>query len=320
MTTKISAMTAASAAAGANEFEINESGTTKKVTGTQIATMAQAANAATAAQAKAMASSTTNLTPASLSAIGVLKGLLTGLTLANNGSDATNDIDFTAGYCVDSTGAAIIQCSALTKQLDAAWAAGTNAGGLDTGSISNGTYHCFAIKKDSDGSGDFLFSTSPTAPTMPSGYTYFRRIGSIIRASAAIVAFSQLGDTFLRKVPVNNINTTNPGTAQVSVTTSVPNGIQVEAIMGVALGDGTPAVATNLLLLSPDQTDTAPNVALANLALGAAGASVIQQTAGVFRVRTDTSRVIKYRVDNSDADIAVRMATIGWVDTRGRQD
>lgn len=35
---KISELTAASAAAAANEFEINESGTSKKVTGTQIST------------------------------------------------------------------------------------------------------------------------------------------------------------------------------------------------------------------------------------------------------------------------------------------
>ena len=35
---KISDLTAASAAAAANEFEINESGTSKKVTGTQIST------------------------------------------------------------------------------------------------------------------------------------------------------------------------------------------------------------------------------------------------------------------------------------------
>lgn len=35
---KISQLTAASAAAAANEFEINESGTSKKVTGTQIST------------------------------------------------------------------------------------------------------------------------------------------------------------------------------------------------------------------------------------------------------------------------------------------
>jgi hypothetical protein len=38
---KISDLTAASAAAGANEYEINEAGTSKKVTGTQIATFVE---------------------------------------------------------------------------------------------------------------------------------------------------------------------------------------------------------------------------------------------------------------------------------------
>lgn len=38
---KISDLTAASAAAGANEFEINEAGTSKKVTGTQIASFVE---------------------------------------------------------------------------------------------------------------------------------------------------------------------------------------------------------------------------------------------------------------------------------------
>lgn len=46
MTQKISALTAASAAALANEYEINEAGTSKKVTGTQIRTMIAGANGA----------------------------------------------------------------------------------------------------------------------------------------------------------------------------------------------------------------------------------------------------------------------------------
>lgn len=41
--TKISALAAASAVAGANEFPINEAGTTKKVTGTQVATFVNTA-------------------------------------------------------------------------------------------------------------------------------------------------------------------------------------------------------------------------------------------------------------------------------------
>lgn len=66
MTKKISALTAASSAAAANEYEINEAGTSKKVTGTQVAAMVQTAIKATAENAKDTTNTTTALTPASL--------------------------------------------------------------------------------------------------------------------------------------------------------------------------------------------------------------------------------------------------------------
>lgn len=74
--TKISGLTAASAAAGANEFPINEAGTTKKVTGTQIAAMVQAANAATDAQTRAQSLSTVFVTPANLAGLASFKATL----------------------------------------------------------------------------------------------------------------------------------------------------------------------------------------------------------------------------------------------------
>lgn len=245
-------------------------------------------------------------------------GLLSGMTLANNGADATNDIDFAAGYCADSTGAALITCSALTKRLDAAWVAGTNQGGLDTGAIGNDTYHCFAIRKDSDGSGDFLFSLSPTAPTMPTGYTYFRRIGSVRRVANALLLFTQRGDEFLLLTPINNGSTNNPGTSALLQAFSVPVGIKVDAIINIAMVDATPAAATHLLLTSPDQSDTAPSTALCSLSLGESGATIPSRAAGMYRVRTDTAGQARYRVDASTADLTVRLSTHGWIDTRGR--
>src|SRR6185436_5092546 len=119
--------------------------------------------------ARAAVSTTDVLTPSNLADIGVLSGLLFGMTLSINAGDATNDIDFAGGKCIDSTNAALISCSALTKRLDATFTAGNNGGGRDTGNADDAFWHCFAIKKDSDGTGDFLFSQSATAPTMPSG-------------------------------------------------------------------------------------------------------------------------------------------------------
>jgi len=103
------------------------------------------------------------------STLGVL--LPKQITIAN-GTDADHDIDFTAGNFDfdDQSGQATL--SAITKQIDAAWAEGTNAGGLDTGTVAGGTfYYLFAIYNPTTQTSDALFSASKTSPTLPSGYT-----------------------------------------------------------------------------------------------------------------------------------------------------
>ena len=52
-------------------------------------------------------------------------------------------------------------------------------GGLDTGSESSSTWYCVFIIDDSTGTNapDSLLSVSATAPTMPTGYDVFRRVG-----------------------------------------------------------------------------------------------------------------------------------------------
>lgn len=103
----------------------------------------------------------------------------------SNGTDTDHDIDFTAGNFNfdDGTGQAV--ATALTKQLDNSWAAGDNAGGLDTGSVAADTfYYCFAIYNPTTQTSDFLFSTSASSPTMPSGYTKKKRIASLLTDGA----------------------------------------------------------------------------------------------------------------------------------------
>src|SRR4030095_1978830 len=103
--------------------------------------------------------------------------LLSGIGLANSVGDPVNDIDFSTGVCRDSTNVVtLVADTAMTKQLDAAWVAGTGQGGrMSAAALSNTTYYCFAILSDTDGSVDFGFDISATAPTLPTGYTYFRR-------------------------------------------------------------------------------------------------------------------------------------------------
>lgn len=243
--------------------------------------------------------------------IAAAKGYLYGMTLSNNASDATNDIDIASGVCVDSTGVSLLVGSALTKRLDAAWSAGTDQGGLDTGAIANTTYHVFAIKKDSDATVDYLFSTSATSPTMPVGYTYFRRIGSILRESAAIVGFVQDGDYFRRKTGALDVNVTGPSSSAATRTLSVPIGIKVIAFGNIYLAVG--ATDAFHLLSDLDATDTAPS----SVTSATLGVSSSTSALSGFTCRTNTSAQIRGRHSNSNNDV-LRVVTQGWMDTRGR--
>jgi hypothetical protein len=57
-------------------------------------------------------------------------GFLVGCVITSDASDATNDIDIEAGTARSSDDAATLTTAALVKQQDAAWAVGTNAGGM----------------------------------------------------------------------------------------------------------------------------------------------------------------------------------------------
>jgi hypothetical protein len=136
-----------------------------------------------------------------------LQGYSTGLALTTNASDAANDVDISAGAVASDTSPYyLMQLSALTKRIDAAWSVGTNQGGLDTGSIGNNVYYIWLIQRSDTGVTDVLFSLSATAPTMPTNYDRKRLIGSLARVSASNTGlYSQLGA--LRSIPPIALNT-----------------------------------------------------------------------------------------------------------------
>ncbi len=259
------------------------------------------------------------LTAASNGEAPLPRSYLAGLSLANNAGDATNDIDIAVGTCRDSTNAQNITLgSALTKRLDASWAVGTNQGGLDTGSIADTTYHVWAIKRSDTGIVDVLFSTSATAPTMPSNYDFKRRIGSIIRSGATILGFNQNGDKFRFLTSINDVNATNPGTGAVTVALSVPLGIIVEAdIVAVVLCITNPIISA---LVTPlDETSRLPSGTDCTIFIGESAAAGDRSGVVVF-VKTNTSGQIRYRLSLSGASDVIRIITFGWIDTRGRND
>ena len=254
-----------------------------------------------------------------------------GCTLSNNSTDATNDIDITAGAWADSTNTVIMRPSAQTKRLDADWAAGTGNGFRNSGAaIANTTYHIYVVAKALGADPDYYAHTSTTVATVitalqaetgGSSYIYARRIGSIIRSGAAIVLFTQNDDEFLRDTPVADINTTNPGTAAVTATLSVPTGIVVDAIISGTIIDPTTAAGTptGALFTALAQANTAPNAAGPMDLYVPVGTVGDAQANSVWKtVRTNTSAQIRYRQTNAAADVIARITTMGWIDRRGR--
>jgi hypothetical protein len=262
---------------------------------------------ATAAEALTGTDATRAVTPAGLY---FPTGHLYGLTLSNNGTDATNDIDIAAGTARDSTDTVnMILASALTKRLDAAWAVGSGNGGLDTGSIADTTYYIWLIKRSDTGVVDALFSTSASSPTMPANYDYKRRIGSILRSGGAILPFRQSGDRFYLVSPVRNTSALSVGTSRSLVTTTAPPNtlglfqVTLYRVAGVAVA----------LVQSTFETDVAPGSTP-----GSSIASPVanEQVSGEFQKQVDSSSQIALR--SNFASSLMDVYTTGWVDTRGR--
>jgi len=242
-----------------------------------------------------------------------LDGYLFGLTLSNNVSDITNDIDIAIGVAADSTGARYMRrTSSITKRLDAAWAVGTNQGGLDTGAIANTTYHVWLIMRSDTGVVDVLFSTSATAPTMPANYDFKRRIGSIVRVSAAIKPFKQRGNYFWWVTKVQDHSDT-ADFAYALIALTLPTGIVIQPLLSGDFNNSSGAAFAQL----GDATDSGAAGALylwvANISMQ--GASNLM--GGLF---TNTSAQIYYRVEEGTTLTESRLFTQGWIDDRGRSE
>jgi len=246
---------------------------------------------------------------------GPAPGALYGCTIANNVADATNDIDFGSGVAADSTNQFYLVAAALTKRLDATWVVGTNQGGLFSGVAANTTYHCFIIMRPDTGVVDAGFDTSPIAANRPVAYTYYRRVGSIVRLAGAIKAFTQTGDTFLWTGAVRDFNAT-PSTSGANVTLTVPLGIVVTASLSLSVESGTLAFAFYYFRISPlTETNAAADQTNFTLVLATDSGTATSDSSSA-NIPTDTSAQIRQRA--SGAVGTLRVLTNGYVDTRGR--
>ncbi len=238
------------------------------------------------------------------------RGYIDGFVLVN-GTDSDHDINISAGICRDSSDAATLALtSTLTKQIDATWAVGSNAGGLDTGSVANTTwYHIHIIRRSDTGVVDALFSTSVSSPTFPTNYDQSRRVGSVrTDSSANIIAFLQFSNYFSWDVPVTELSNGTINTAETLFSLSMPAGIRVIAVLGVSQGTASQVVT----FYPPDQTGAQPgNVAPPIGFVGSADNDNHSQV----HVLTNVSRQIAARASSALTDCSI--SSYGWYDFRG---
>jgi hypothetical protein len=242
------------------------------------------------------------------------RGHIAGLTLSTAGSSTTFSV--AAGQCADKNAAMMMTLAAAMSKTTGAWSAGTGNGSLDTGTIANSTgYHVHLIKTAA-GVVDVLTSTSATAPTMPSGYTYARRIGWMkTNGSAQWTSFIQNGDNFKWAAPPGDYNAIPGVTTRENLTLTVPVGVVVFPQLLTQVASGATAGAASLLT-SLDEADSAPNQGMNQSFV--AGSSANGPTTEVTALHTDTSGRIGRRVNTTDCNLIVN--TLGWVDPRGRND
>ena len=166
-------------------------------------------------------------------------GYFSGFPLSNNVTTPNTTVDVGAGSARSSDNTVGITLTATIRgilQSSGAWAAGDNQNKLDAGARANSTwYHVFAIRRTSDGVGDILFSLSPTAPTLPSGYAGFRLIESIyVNSSGNIAGFINSGRSMLWVIPVRDVDTAALGASPTNFTISSPPGRRVKATLSIA--------------------------------------------------------------------------------------
>jgi hypothetical protein len=237
--------------------------------------------------------------------------LFARILLANNVTDPNNDIDFGIGNTISAGASQQIRLPSLTtKRLDASWVAGTNQGGLFSGSKAINTwYHCFIIENSTTGVVDVGFDTSPNGANAPAGFTAKKILGSILTdGSGNIRPFFQKGIDFIFKTPQIDLAYTSSTTAT-NRTISAPLGREVMARINVGMDTTGAQNATHVY--SPKGNDGSVGLSAPITLVVGGGASALATTEA--EVVTNTSSQI--RTDEQVAAVStIDIITKGWTD------
>lgn len=241
------------------------------------------------------------------------RGHIWGLTMSNAGGDTTNDIAVAAGEACDENGTGnIILASAITKQIDASWAVGTNAGGMNTGSVANSTwYEVHLIKQVDTGVVDVMFTTTANRATLPANYTLQRRIGWVRRGTATNLQFTQIDDYITLTTQIADVSNAASATSEAAVTLTVPpNAIARFRASTVSATSTNAAWCIVFKEIVEGAVTPAGTTGIASLG----GFDLSAWTAGHFELRVSSTSTIEHNSSVTTANFSI--STYGWIDHR----
>lgn len=256
---------------------------------------------------------------------------VSGMALSTNTVAPLTDIDIAGGSWKDTNSAnAFTHASVLVKQLDNVWVAGTNAGGRASAVtyVLNKWYHVFAIGKP-DGTVDAGFDDDISATNLladATGYTFFRRIGSIKteQASTDIIPFynkisiySGQREFYWVGEPTGSIFTVTdpPNLTPTNFTVLTPIDLELKSVMTCSFnqvagpGDGD----VDLSIISPLR---APTFAIRAFVLHDSGPGETSSQVNDFFTYTNSSSELIYELlrGGTATGVQVVIRTNGWIE------
>lgn len=254
---------------------------------------------------------------------GLPPGHIYGLTLSN-AADTVNDITVAVGSARDEADSEDIRLtSSITKQLDASWSVGDNAGGLNTGTKAVSTwYEVHLIKRTDTGVVDVMFTTTADRATLPTNYTKSRQIGWIRNDSTStILQFTQVEDCFILATPQNDANNVTATATAANITLTAPPLSRARFRAAMTWTDGDVGEECSVVFSEIAQGNIAPALAtgLASLTGIAHVVNIRVASAGHFELIVDSSSQIEHdSVVTAGNTPTFDISTFGWVDTRKR--
>jgi hypothetical protein len=241
------------------------------------------------------------------------------LTVTNNAATPTTKADITCDEAVLNSSSTSFFVSSVSLTVDMTT---TGANALDTGTIAATTeYHLFIISDGTTTAG--LASLSPTAPTMPSGYTYKMRVGAMITGAAStFLRTLQRGNKTAYQVITSSTTPNLPlvasGTAG-SVTTPTWVALAVRGATGSGGASYIPSTASEIQ--GTIQSTAGLNVMAApNNAYGGYASTTNPPPAYAYDYRVDAIGSFDFILESSDIYWASNATAGGlwvksWVDT-----